>query len=87
MRLKWSKYLRKSHGNHEAQFPTFSVFISQKSIFRRYCIQNLADGIQNRVCTINKESVAHYRQFISEKFKKISGSISGKVEKIEAQAK
>ena len=40
------KILRKSLENHEAQFPKFSVFICQKSIFRRYCIQNVEDGIQ-----------------------------------------
>ena len=40
------KILRKSQENHEAQFPNFSVFIGQKSIFRPYCIQNVKDGIQ-----------------------------------------
>ena len=37
--------LKKSKENHEAQFPKFSIFIGQKSIFRRYCIQNGEDGI------------------------------------------
>ena len=40
------KILRKSHENHEAQVPEFSVFIGQKSIFRHYYIQNVKDGIQ-----------------------------------------
>ena len=31
-RLKWSK----SSENHEAQFPKFSAFTGQKSIFHRY---------------------------------------------------
>ena len=81
-----------------AQFPKCSVFLGQKSAFRRYCIQNVKDGIQIQVYNINNESVNHYSQFISviqpyyfsrskEKFKKISGVISGKVKKIEAQAK
>jgi len=42
MRLQRSK----SYETYEAQFPNFSVFIGQKSIFRRYCIQNFKDGIQ-----------------------------------------
>ena len=35
------KVFRKSQENHEAQFPKFSVFIGQKSIFRHYCTQNV----------------------------------------------
>ena len=66
MRLKWSK----SSENHEAQFPKFSVFICQKSIFRRYCIQSVKDGIHIRVYTINKESVAYFSKFISVKVDK-----------------
>ena len=52
------------------QFPRFSVFIGQKSIFRRYCIQNVKDGIQIQVHNINNESVNHFSQFISVKVKK-----------------
>ena len=37
-----------------------------------------------RVYKINKERVAIFSQLISVKVKKISGSISGKVKKIEA---
>ena len=64
------KILRKSYENHEAQFPKFSVFIGQKAIFRRYCIQNVKDGIQIQVYNINNESVSHFSQFISVKVKK-----------------
>ena len=67
-----------------------SVFVGQKSIFRYYCIQNVEDGIQIWVYKINKESVVHFSQLISVKwrnFKKISGSILGNVRKIEAQEK
>ena len=39
------KILRKSKENHEAQFPKFSAFIGQKSIFRRHCIQIVEDGM------------------------------------------
>ena len=48
---------------------------------------NVKDGIQIQVYNGNNESVKHFSQFISEKVKKISGSISGKVRKNEAQAK
>ena len=34
------KILRKSYENHETQFPKFSAFIGQKSIFCHYCIQD-----------------------------------------------
>ena len=50
-------------------------------------MQNVKDGIQIQVYDINNESVSHFSQFISVKVKKISGSILGKVKKIEAQAK
>ena len=40
------KILRKSEENHKAQFPNFSVFIGQKSIFPHNCTQNVIDGIQ-----------------------------------------
>ena len=40
------------------------------SIFRRYCIQSVKDGIQLQVYNINNESVNHVVQFILEKIKK-----------------
>ena len=52
--------LSKSYEYHEAQFPKFSVFIGQKSIFRRYCIENVKDGIQIQVCNISNESVSQF---------------------------
>ena len=61
------KILRKSLENHEAQFPKFSVFFGQKSIFRRYCIQNIKDGIQIQVYNINNDGINHFSQFISVK--------------------
>ena len=64
------KILRKSYENDEAQFPHFRVFIGQESIFRRYCIQNVEDGIQTQVYNINDKSINHFSQFISEKVKK-----------------
>ena len=83
--------LRKRQENYEAQFPKFSVFICQKSIFRRYCIPNVKDGIQIQVYNISNEIVNLSSQFISvevnKKVKKITGSILGKVKKIEAIAK
>ena len=64
------KILRQSLENHEAQFPTVSVFIGQKSIFRRYCIRNVKDGSQIQVYNINNESVNHFSQLFSVKVKK-----------------
>ena len=46
------------------------MFISQKSVFRRYCIQNVKDGIQIQVYNITNESVNHFSQFVSVKVKK-----------------
>ena len=69
MRLISSKILRKLK-NHDAQFQKFIVFISQKSVFRRYCIQNFKDGIQIQVYNIVHESVYHSSRFISVKVKK-----------------
>jgi len=48
---------------------------------------NVKDEIQVRVYTINKERVTHFSQLFSVKVKMVSGSISEKVKKIEAQAK
>ena len=85
------KILRKSWENHEAQFPKLSIFIGQKSIFRHYCIHNVKDGIQIQVYMINKETVAQFSQFISEKVKKTlrksQAQFREKLRKIEAQAK
>ena len=64
------KILRKPYENHEAQFPNFSIFIGQKSIFHHYCIQNVKDGIQIQVYNINNECVNHFSQFILVKVKK-----------------
>ena len=49
-----AKILRKSYEDHEAQFPRFSVFFGQKSIFRCYCSQIVKDGMLIRVNKINK---------------------------------
>ena len=38
-------------------------------MFRRYCIQNVKDGIQIQECNVNNESVNHFSQFISVKVK------------------
>jgi len=62
--------LRKSQENHEAQFPKLSVFICQKSILRRHCIQKVKDGIQVRVYNINNESASHFSQSNPVKAKK-----------------
>ena len=66
-------------------------FLIKKCVFYRSSIQNVNDGIQIQVYSINKNSVNHFSQFIliksQEKFKKISGSILGTVKKIDAQAK
>jgi len=71
--------------NHEA--PQYRP----KIVFRHFCIQNFRDGIQIQVCNIINEIVYHSSQFISvnvkKNLRKISGSISGNVKKIEAQAK
>ena len=89
----------KSYENHEARFPNFSVFIGQKSIFCRYCIQNVKDRIQTQVYNelytqvynVNNESVNHFSQFISVKVKKtlrnFTAQFREKVKKIDAQAK
>ena len=43
-----------------------------------YSFQNVKDGIQIRACTISKERVAHFCQFISVKIKKILGKSQAK---------
>ena len=65
------KILAKSKQNHEAQFPQFSVFIGQKLVFRRYCIQNVKDRIQVQAYNINNECVNHSSQLILVEVKKI----------------
>jgi len=64
------KILRKSQENSEAQFSKLSVLVGQKSICRRFCFENVKDGIQIQVCNINSESVNHFSQFPSVKVKK-----------------
>ena len=61
------KIVRKSH---EAQFLQFSVFIGQNSIFCRYCIQNVKDGIQIQVFKVNNEIANHFGLFILVQVKK-----------------
>ena len=51
-------------------FQNLSVFSGQRSIFRRYCIQNVQVGIQIQVYNITNESVNCFSQFISVKVKK-----------------
>ena len=63
------KILRKSYESHEAQFPKFSVFIGQKSIFRCYCIEKFNNGFQIEVYNINNENVSQFSQIISVKVK------------------
>ena len=58
------KIVRKSLKAQEAQFPNYSVFIGQKSIFRHYCSQNVKDGIQIQVYNSNNEIVNHFGRFI-----------------------
>ena len=65
------KMLKKSYENHQAQFLKLSVFIGQKSVFCRYCIQSVKDGIQIQVYNINNESANHFSQLFSVKVKKI----------------
>jgi len=40
-------------------------------ILRHYYIQNVKDGIQIGICTINKENVTHFSQLISVKVKEM----------------
>ena len=49
-------------------------FIGKKSVFRRYHIQNVKEGIQIQVYIIIGDSVHHSRQFISVKVKKNLGA-------------
>ena len=65
------KIVKKSQG----EIPKFSVVIDQKSIPRRYCIQNFKDKSQIRVYKINKERFTHFSQFISIEVAKIFKSV------------
>ena len=66
-----AKILRKFQESRKTQVPILNIFVGQKSIFRRHCIQNVKDSIQICVYKINKENVAHFIQLISMKAKKI----------------
>ena len=81
------KILRKSRGS----VTKIKCFYWPKSIFRHYCIQNVKDGIQIQVYTINNEIVNHLSQFILMKVKKnlrqSQAKFREKLKKIEAQVK
>ena len=62
-----AKILKKSQGS----ISNITCFVGQKLILQIYYIQNVKDGIEIRVCTISKESLNHFSQFISVKVKKI----------------
>ena len=74
--------------NQTAQISKIKCFCWPKI---QYYIPNVKDGIQIRICKANNESATHLRQFISAEankiFKEISGLISEKVKRTEAQAK
>ena len=70
MKLKSSKSEENRKKITRLNFKKLSVFIGQRSVFRRYCIQNVKDGIQIQVYNIINESVNHSSQFTSEKVKK-----------------
>ena len=65
------KILRKSWGS----ISKIVLVLAKKSIFNRYIIQNVKDGIQIQVYNINNESVDHYSQFISVKAKNIEAQV------------
>ena len=58
-----------------------------KNLYSHYCIQNFNDENKIQVYNIKIECLAHFSKCISEEVKKISGSIVGKVKKIEDEAK
>ena len=60
MKFKSSKSEENRKKNHEAQFPKLSVFIGKKSVFRRYCMQNVKDGIQIQVYNTMNECLNHF---------------------------
>ena len=60
------KLFRKSRGS----IFKIKCFFGQKSIFRRYCTQNVKDRIQTQVCNINNGSLTNFSQSISVKVKK-----------------
>ena len=59
------KILTKSRGSISKM-----KFISQKSRFCHYCIQNVKGGIQIQVYNTNNEHLTHSSQFILERVKK-----------------
>ena len=65
------KFVKKSEGNHEVQFPNFSFFVCQESMLSKYCIQNFENIIQFRIYRANREKVTHFGQLISVKVEKI----------------
>ena len=69
-RLKWPKS-EENRTKITRQTPKFSVFIGQKSIFRRYGVRSVNDRIQIQVYNSSNENVNHISQFISAKVKKI----------------
>ena len=70
MRLRSSKSKENRKKITRLNFQKLRVFIRKKSVFRRYCIQTVKDGIQIHVCNIINKSVNHSTQFISVKGKK-----------------
>ena len=58
------KILSKSWKNCKAaQFPKLCAFVGQNSILRHYYIKNVKNGMQIRVCNMNKENLTHFSQF------------------------
>ena len=81
----------KSYENQKAQFPKLCVFVTQRSILNHYYIQTVKDRISNS--SIHDEQRKFnpcqpvYSSKSQENCKNISGTISGKFKKTEAQAK
>ena len=71
-RLKWPKS-EENRTKITRQTPKFSVFIDQKSIFHRYGVRSVNDGIQIQVYNSSNENVNHLGQFISARVKKNLG--------------
>ena len=59
--------MRRSRGS----ISKVNCFCYPKIDIVHYCIQNVKDGNEFRVCKIGKESVANFRQFLSVKAKKM----------------
>ena len=90
-RLKWLKSYKNLKKIIELNFQNYVFSLAKNRYFVIVALKNVKDGIQIRVYKINNESVTIFSQVYfkksSEKFKKISCSISGKVKKIDAEAK